>query len=86
MLLTAAAALIVLLVGAGSVAVVASREAATQRDSAMTESLVNTALAVRASELDVSALLAAEAYRRWPDDPRTRAGLMGVLQSADGFL
>lgn len=85
-LLTAAAALIVLLVGAGSVAVVASREAATQRDSAMTESLVNTALAVRASELDVSALLAAEAYRRWPDDPRTRAGLMGVLQSADGFL
>ncbi len=47
---------------------------------------MSTALAIRASERDVSALLAAEAYRRWPDDPRTRAGLIGVLQSAGGFL
>jgi DNA-binding SARP family transcriptional activator/outer membrane protein assembly factor BamB len=85
-LLVGAAALIVLLVGAGSVAVVSSREASEQRDSAAIEALVGTALALRSSERDVSALLAAEAYRRWPHDPRTRSGLMGVLQGAGGFL
>ena len=71
-LLGVAAGLIVLLVGAGSVAVVSSQEANAQRDSATIEALVATALALRTSERDVSALLAAEAYRRWPDDPRTR--------------
>ncbi len=85
-LLGVAAGLIVLLVGAGSVAVVSSQEANAQRDSATIEALVGTALALRTSERDVSALLAAEAYRRWPDDPRTRSGLMGVLQGAGGFL
>ena len=86
MLLGVAGGLIVLLVGAGSVAVVSSDEAGRQRDSATIEALVGTALALRSSERDVSALLAAEAFRRWPDDPRTRSGLMGVLQGAGGFL
>ena len=63
-----------------------SQEASAQRDSATIEALVATALALRTSERDVSALLAAEAYRRWPDDPRTRSGLLGVLQGAGGFL
>ncbi|WP_430645572.1 BTAD domain-containing putative transcriptional regulator [Agromyces sp. GXS1127] len=85
-LLIVAASLIVLLVGAGSVAVAASREAAAQRDSATIEALVGSALSLRGSERDVSALLAAEAYRRWPEDPRTRAALMGVLQGAGGFI
>lgn len=85
-LLGVAAGLIVLLVGAGSVAVVSSREASAQRDSATIEALVATALRLQTSERDVSALLAAEAYRRWPDDPRTRSGLMSVLQGAAGFL
>ena len=85
-LLGVAAGLIVLLVGAGSVAVVSSQEANAQRDSATIEALVATSLALRTSERDVSALLAAEAYRRWPDDPRTRSGLMSVLQGAGGFL
>ncbi|MGW4930936.1 nSTAND1 domain-containing NTPase [Agromyces sp. NPDC004153] len=85
-LLGVAGGLIVLLVGAGSVAVVSSQEANAQRDSAAIEALVGTALALRSSERDVSALLAAEAYRRWPEDPRTRSGLMGVLQGAGGFL
>ncbi len=85
-LLAVAAGLIVLLVGAGSVAVISSREARAQRDSATIEALVGSALALRTSERDVSALLAAEAYRRWPDDPRTRSALMGVLQGAGGFL
>lgn len=85
-LLGVAAGLIVLLVGAGSVAVVSSREANAQRDSAALEALVATSLALRTSERDVSALLAAEAYRRWPDDPRTRSGLTSVLQGAGGFI
>jgi DNA-binding SARP family transcriptional activator/outer membrane protein assembly factor BamB len=85
-LLGVAGGLIVLLVGVGSVAVVSSQEASAQRDSAAIEALVGTALALRSSERDVSALLAAEAYRRWPDDPRTRSGLMGVLQGAGGFV
>ena len=75
-----------LLAGAGSVAVVSSQEANAQRDSATLEALVATSLALQTSERDVSALLAAEAYRRWPDDPRTRSGLMSVLQGAGGFL
>ena len=85
-LLGVAAGLIVLLAGAGSVAVVSSQEANAQRDSATLEALVATSLALRTSERDVSALLAAEAYRRWPDDPRARSGLMSVVQGAGGFL
>jgi DNA-binding beta-propeller fold protein YncE len=85
-LLGVAAGLIVLLAGAGSVAVVSSREANAQRDSATLEALVATSLALRTTERDVSALLAAEAYRRWPDDPRARSGLMSVVQGAGGFL
>ncbi|WP_372459984.1 nSTAND1 domain-containing NTPase [Agromyces humatus] len=85
-LLGVAAGLIVLLVGAGSVAVVSSQEANAQRDRATLEALVATSLALQTTERDVSALLAAEAYRRWPDDPRARSGLMSVLQGADGFL
>ena len=85
-LLGVAASLIVLLVGAGSVAVVSSQEATAQRDAAALEALVATSLALRTSERDVSALLAAEAYRRWPDDPRTRSSLMSVLQGTGGFL
>lgn len=85
-LLGVAAGLIVLLAGAGSVAVVSSQEANAQRDSATIEALVATSRSLRTSERDVSALLAAEAYRRWPDDPRTRSGLMSVLQGAGGFL
>ena len=85
-LLGVAAGLIVLLVGAGSVAVVSSQEANAQRDNATIEALVATSLALQTSERDVSALLAAEAYRRWPDDPRTRSVLMSVLQGSGGFL
>lgn len=85
-LLGVAAGLIVLLAGAGSVAVVSSQEASVQRDSATLEALVATALRLQTSERAVSALLAAEAYRRWPDDPRAHSGLMSVLQGAGGFL
>lgn len=85
-LLGVAALLILLLVGAGSTAVITSTEAAAQRDAATVEALVATALALRTSERDISALLAAEAYRRWPDDARTRSGLLSVLQAAGGLI
>lgn len=85
-LLGVAALLILLLIGAGSTAVITSREAAAQRDAATVEALVATALALRSTERDISALLAAEAFRRWPDDPRTRSGLLSVLQAAGGLL
>lgn len=85
-LLGVAAALILLLIGAGSTAVITSTEASTQRDAATVEALVATALALRTSERDVSALLAAEAYRRWPDDARARSALMSVLQAAGGLI
>jgi DNA-binding SARP family transcriptional activator/outer membrane protein assembly factor BamB len=85
-LLVGAAALIVALVGAGSLAAVWADQAERSRADANVERLVSKALALRESERDVAALLAAEAYRRWPDDPRTRAGLMSVLTAAGGFL
>lgn len=85
-LLVGAAVLIVALVGAGSLAAVWADQAERSRAEASIEALVSTALALRNSERDVAALLAAEAYRRWPEDPRTRAGLMGVLTAAGGFL
>jgi len=85
-LLVGAAALIVALVGAGSLAAVSADQAERSRAEANVEALVSTAFSLRNSERDVAALLAAEAYRRWPDDPRTRAGMMGVLTAAGGFL
>ncbi|MEI5584632.1 MULTISPECIES: nSTAND1 domain-containing NTPase [unclassified Agromyces] len=85
-LLGVAGLLILALVGAGSTAVLTSAEAGAQRDAATVEALVATALALRTSERDISALLAAEAYRRWPDDARTRSGLMSVLQAAGGLV
>jgi hypothetical protein len=62
----------------------AAAEAA--RDSASVEALVARSLALRGTERDVAALLAAEAYRRWPDDPRSRSALMGTLTEAGGLL
>lgn len=85
-LLAAASALIVALVGVGTFAGFSANEADRQRGDAAIEALVGTALSLRDSERDVAALLAAEAYRRWPDDPRTRAGLMGVVSGVGGFL
>jgi outer membrane protein assembly factor BamB len=85
-LLVGAAALIVALAGAGGLAAVSADQAERSRAEANVEALVSTSLALRDSERDVAALLAAEAYRRWPEDPRTRAALMGVLTAAGGFL
>ncbi|MFE5670093.1 BTAD domain-containing putative transcriptional regulator [Agromyces sp. NPDC056523] len=63
-----------------------TQEADRQREAAVVEAVVSTSFALRESERDVSALIAAEAYRRWPDDARARSALLGVFTAAQGFL
>ena len=63
-----------------------TQEADRQREAAVVEAAVSTSFALRGSERDVAALIAAEAYRRWPDDARTRSALLGVFTAAQGFL
>ena len=71
----------------GTIIVVgATQEADRQREAAVVEAAVSTSFALRGSERDVAALIAAEAYRRWPDDARTRSALLGVFTAAQGFL
>lgn len=63
-----------------------TQEADRQREAAVVEAVVSTSFALRGSERDVAALIAAEAYRRWPDDARARSALLGVFTAAQGFL
>ena len=91
--LAATAVVLAVALVAGAVAVVRGREADTQRDiaraaesDARVESLVNRSLALRSNRRDVAALLAVEAVRRWPDDPRARSALLGTFTDAAGFL
>ena len=78
---------------AGLLAVRSGQQAHDQRDlaqaaedDAQLESLVNRSLALRATDRDVAALLAVEAARRWPDDPRATSALLGTFTAAHGFL
>jgi len=84
--LAGAAGLLVVALAAGGTAVFRSTEAAASREDALRENLVSTSLALRGSDRDVSALLAAEAYKRWPDHPSSRAALMGTMTSVGGFI
>ncbi|WES65548.1 BTAD domain-containing putative transcriptional regulator [Microbacter sp. GSS18] len=75
--------LVVALVAGGLALRSASSEAAVAQD-ARIDSLTNSSAALQDSNRIVSALIAAESYRRWPEDPRTRGQLLAVLASADG--
>ncbi len=55
------------------------------RESATVEAVTARSMALRGTERDVAALLAAEAYARWPNDPRARSALMGTLVAAGGI-
>ncbi len=80
---------LVLLVVAGAATGVASMNAQRATESAedaSIESLVSSALALMSSDRETGALLAAEAYRRWPEDPRSRVALMGAMTAADGYV
>ncbi|MGW9629107.1 nSTAND1 domain-containing NTPase [Agromyces sp. NPDC055520] len=84
--LTAAVALFAVAVIAGALVAVGANETQRQRTEAQIGELTSTSLSLRSDERDVAALLAAEAYRRWPDDPRTRSALMGVMEAAGGLV
>ena len=84
--LAAAVALFAVAVTAGGFVAAGSNETTHQRETAQIEALTSTARSLRGTERDVAALLAAEAYRRWPDDPRTHAALMGVMTQSHGLL
>ncbi|WP_148058693.1 BTAD domain-containing putative transcriptional regulator [Agrococcus jenensis] len=91
--LAGVAALLVLALAAGSVAVARSTDAARSataasaaREDAAIEALLGTSLALRGSERDVSALLAATLWQRWPEDARARSALMGVVTASGGLV
>jgi DNA-binding SARP family transcriptional activator len=84
--LAAAAVLLVGAVAAGGAALAQGDRAARSAEEATIAAVTAESLALRATDRDVAALLAVEAHRRWPDDPRTRGALIGTLTSAGGFL
>ena len=84
--LGAAVIALVVAVAAGGLAASQARRAAEVSSDARIEALTATALALRDSDADVAALLAVEAYRRWPDDPRSRSALLGVMTAAGSLV
>ncbi|WP_457098779.1 nSTAND1 domain-containing NTPase [Microbacterium sp. P5_E9] len=78
--------LLVAAIVAGGIAAVRGQEAAVSAEDARTEALVATSLALRTSDRELAALLAAEAYRRWPDDARVRSALFGTMTAAHGLV
>lgn len=83
-----AVAMSLLLVAVGSVVVAERRgdEARQAAEQASIEAVVNQARALRGTDRDAAALLAVEAHRRWPDDPRSRSALLGVFTGSPGFV
>ncbi|MGL4257715.1 MAG: hypothetical protein ACRCSL_15385, partial [Microbacterium sp.] len=84
--LAGSALLLVVALVAGGVAVVRGQESALSAENARIEALVATALGLRATDREVGALLAADAFRRWPDDGRVRSALMGTMTGAGGLI
>jgi DNA-binding SARP family transcriptional activator len=84
--LAVAGALFLTTASAGSIALVRSEESARNAENARIEAITSTSLALRSSDPDVAAILAAEAYRRWPDDARARSALWGTMTSAGGRM
>ena len=81
-----AGVLLVAAIVGGSLAVVRGGEAQVAAENASVEALVATSLSLLDQDREVAALLAAEAYRRWPDDPRTRSALWGVVTNSGGVV
>lgn len=70
----------------GGLAAVRGAEAQAAAENARVEAVVATSLAVLANDRETAALLAAEAFRRWPEDPRVRSALWGVMMSTGGLV
>ncbi|MFE5672043.1 BTAD domain-containing putative transcriptional regulator [Agromyces sp. NPDC056523] len=84
--LGASVALFAVAVTAGGFVAAGSEETAEQRETAQIEALMRTSASLRDADRDVAALLAVEAYRRWPDDARAHSALMGAMTSSHGLL
>ena len=85
-LLTMAACLLLLAVGAVVVADRRGDEARRAAVEATIQAVVNQSLALRSTDRDVAALIAVEAHRRWPDDPRVLSALLGTFTGSLGFV
>lgn len=84
--LAAAGILLVVAVVAGGIAAVRGADAEAAALDARIEALAATALSIRDSDREAAALLAAQLYRRWPDDPRTRSALMSSTMQYGGLV
>ncbi|MFE6967591.1 BTAD domain-containing putative transcriptional regulator [Agromyces sp. NPDC057679] len=84
--LGASVGLFAVAVVAGGLVAMGSVETERQRETARIEALTSTALSLRGTQPHVANLLAAEAYRRWPDDPRSRSALLGAMTGSPGKL
>jgi DNA-binding SARP family transcriptional activator/outer membrane protein assembly factor BamB len=85
-LLGSTAGLLVLSFLAGTFAVANRNQAVAQRSSAQLEALVGRSLALRATDRDTAALLAVEAYRRFPGEAQARSALLATFTADPGFL
>lgn len=85
-LLPSTVLLVVASIAATVLAVRGADDTARQRESAAIDGLVATSLSLRSSQRAVAALLSVEARTRWPDDPRTRAALMGTFTAAPTLI
>ena len=80
-----AAVLLVSALVLGGVAAVRGRDAAMAAEDALIEAVTSRAVALRDTDRQIAAMIAAEAYRRWPDDVRTHAALMSSMTEANGY-
>ena len=85
-LLAASACLLLVTVGAVVVAQRQGGDARHQAEQATIEAIVNRSMALRSTDRDIAALLAVEAHRRWPDDPRVISALLGTFTAGAGVV
>ncbi|WES65546.1 BTAD domain-containing putative transcriptional regulator [Microbacter sp. GSS18] len=78
------AAMLVVALTAGTLALRSASSEAQAAESARIDALASASAALRGENRTLAALLAAEAYRRWPDDARARGMLLSLLGSAAG--
>lgn len=77
--LAGAAMLLVASVVASGVAVVRGNEATAAAEETLIQAVTSTSGTLLDSNREMAALLAVQAYRRWPDDPRSADALMRVM-------
>ncbi len=81
-----AAVLLVAAIVGGGLAVVRGGDAERAAEDARVEALVATSLSLLDNDRETAALVAAETYRRWPDDPRVRSALWGIMTNTGGLI